>query len=178
MCLLLFGILMSQVYAGVGPPPVINVQPLDRTVQEGDTVSFTVAVTSGTALTYKWYFNGNLFNGGYGQGTQTITITNVHSADAGIYSVQVKNAGGSATSSNAVLTVLRTPLRCNSAGMTTNGFNILFSGPAGSNYVILASTNLKSWTPISTNAAPTGSVTFTDKAATNHSARYYRAMLR
>jgi hypothetical protein len=169
---------MSQVHAGVGPPPVINVQPLDRTVQEGDTVSLTVVVTSGTALTYKWYFNGNLFNGGYGQGTQTITITNIHAASAGLYSVQAKNAGGSVTSSNAVLTVLSAPFRCNSAGMATNGFTLSFSGPAGSNYVILASTNLKNWTPISTNAAPTGSVTFTDKTATNHSARYYRAMLR
>jgi hypothetical protein len=177
MCLLLFGILVSKVYAGVGPPPVIAVQPLDRTVQQGDSASFTVVATSSTLLTYKWYFDGNLLNG-YGQGTPTITFTNAQSANAGVYSVEVKNAGGKVTSSNAVLTVVSAPFKCNSAGMATNGFTLSFSGPAGSNYVILASTNLKNWTPISTNPAPTGSVTFTDKTVTNHSFRFYKAMLR
>jgi hypothetical protein len=177
MCLLLFGILVSKVYAPVGPPPVITVQPLDQTVQKGDSVSFTVVATSSTLITYKWYFNGSLLNG-FGQGSPTITFTNVQTANAGVYSVEVKNAGGKVMSADAVLTVLDAPLQCASAKMGTNGFTILLSGPTGSTYVILASTNLMDWTPISTNAAPTGSVTFTDTTATNHSFRYYKAMVR
>jgi hypothetical protein len=177
MCLLLFGILVSDVYAGVGPPPVINVHPLDQTVQKGDSVSFTVVATSTTAMTYKWYFNGNVFTG-YGQGDPTITVTNVQTANAGVYSVEVKNAGGKVTSSNAVLTVTSAPLQFTSASMATNGFTILLSGPTGLNYVVLASTNLSDWTPISTNAAPTGSVTYTDTTVTNYILRYYKAMVR
>jgi len=176
MCLFLFGILVSKVYAGVGPPPVITVQPLDRTVQKGGSASFTVVAKSITQLTYKWYFNGNVLNG-FGQGTPALTVTNAQTANAGVYSVEVKNAGGKVMSSNAVLKV-NAPLKCASARMATNGFSFLLSGPTGSNYVILASTNLKDWTPISTNTAPTGSVTFTDTTATNHGFRYYKAMVR
>jgi len=161
----------------IGPPPVITVQPLDQTVQKGDTASFTVVATSTTLKTYKWYFNGNVLNG-YGQGSPTITFTNVQTVNAGVYSVEVKNAGGKVMSANAVLTVIDPPLKCTSARMATNGFSFLLSGPTGSNYVILASTNLKNWTPISTNAAPTGSVTFTDTTTTNHGFRYYKAMVR
>lgn len=62
-------------------------------------------------------------------------------------------------------------------GMTANGFKIQLSGLSGSNYVIQASTDLKNWTSVSTNAAPTGSVSYTDAAAMNLPFRYYRAML-
>jgi hypothetical protein len=62
-------------------------------------------------------------------------------------------------------------------GMTTNGFTFQLFGPAGSNYVIQASPDLVNWVPISTNAAPTGSVSFTDTAAKSLSFRYYRAMI-
>lgn len=54
-----------------------------------------------------------------------------------------------------------------SAGMTANGFTIQLSASMGCNYVILASTNLKDWTPISTNVALTGTLEFADSSATN-----------
>jgi len=99
------------------------------------------------------------------------------------YSVEVKNGVGSVTSSNATLVVLTTTVSnvvnivSAGTGMLANGFRIHLSGPSGSNYVIQASTDLKNWTPISTNAAPTGSVSYTDAAATNLLFRYYRAMI-
>ena len=176
MCLLLFGMLVPKVYAPVGPPPVITVQPLDRTVQEGDNVSFTVIASSATLITFKWYFDGKVCNG-FGNGSPTLTISNVQPADAGAYAVEVKNAGGKVMSSNAVLTVRRAPLKCTSAAMATNGFTLSWSGPAGSNFVILTSTNLKDWTPLATNSAPSGSVSFTDPSVTNHPVRLYRARL-
>jgi len=43
--------------------------------------------------------------------------------------------------------------------------------------VVQASTDLKKWIAISTNAAPTGTVSFTDTAATNLAYRYYRAVV-
>jgi hypothetical protein len=62
-------------------------------------------------------------------------------------------------------------------GLTPSGFTFQLSGPAGFTYVIQASTDLVNWVPISTNAAPTGSISFTDTAAKNFAFRYYRAMI-
>ena len=93
------------------------------------------------------------------------------------------NGVGSVASSNATLIVLASTVSnvlnivSSGTGMTANGFQIQLSGPSGSNYVIQASTDLKNWVPISTNAAPTGSVSYTDAAAINLPFRYYRAMV-
>jgi hypothetical protein len=175
MCLFLFGILLSKVYAPPGPPPAITVQPLDQTVQEQGTAVFTVTATSGTTLSYQWYFNDKKI---FHASSSVLAIDDVTMADAGIYYVTVKNTSGTVTSSNAVLTVIRTPLQFTSATMATNGLTILLSGPTDSTYVILASANLKDWTPIATNAAPTGSAKFTDTTVTNRSLRFYKAIVR
>jgi len=112
-----------------------------------------------------------------------LTIHNASPTNAGNYSVQIQNGGGSVTSGTASLTVLTSMvsnvLNIVSAGtgMVANGFKIQLSGPAGSNYVIQASNDLKNWTSISTNAAPAGSVSYTDTAATNLPSRYYRAKI-
>jgi hypothetical protein len=105
-------------------------------------------------------------------------VKNVSDGQAGKYKVLVSNASGSVTSSNAALVVLDAPsLQILPPQMTTNGFRFRLSGPSKSHYVILASTDLRNWTPISTNAAPSGTVDFTDTSATNQSFRYYKAML-
>ena len=52
-----------------------------------------------------------------------------------------------------------------------------FMGVAGSNYVLQASTNLSSWTPISTNTAGINSFNFFDPHAANFPDRYYRVLL-
>ena len=88
----------------------------------------------------------------------------------------VANSWGSVTSAEATLTVI--PPSFGSAGMTPHGFTLQLSVPAGQTYVILASTNLQDWTPIYTNvSALTGSIVFTDPAATNCDKRFYRAMV-
>src|SRR6266581_631913 len=40
-------------------PPVITAQPQSQTVTQGVNATFSVAVSSGTFLTYQWRFNGN-----------------------------------------------------------------------------------------------------------------------
>jgi hypothetical protein len=70
--------------------------------------------------------------------------------------------------------------------VTTNGgfgfankqFQFSLTGPAGSNVVISASTNLQNWLPLATNPLGSGSLTFTDTLATNFPSRYYRATLK
>jgi Concanavalin A-like lectin/glucanases superfamily/Immunoglobulin domain/Immunoglobulin I-set domain/Cohesin domain len=82
-------------------PPAITTQPASQTVWAGTNVTFTVAATGSTPLSYQWYFNTNTLLAG--ATNATLTLTNVQASQAGVYSVTVVNTNGSATSSNAVL---------------------------------------------------------------------------
>jgi hypothetical protein len=62
-------------------------------------------------------------------------------------------------------------------GMTPTGFTLQVSAPVGSTFVILASTDLRDWTPIHTNVTLNASVLITDATAMNFSQRFYRAVL-
>ena len=174
---LLLCALLSKSYAQIGPPPVITVEPLDQIVLLGGTAVFTVVAVSLTPMTYQWRCNGTNIPGAIGA---TYTRLNVQLGDAGNYRVRISNASGSTYSSNALLTVTTrttTPLQFVSASMASDGFRCQLSGPAGSNYVILVSTNLRDWTPIATNAAPNGTLEFLDPGATARDRRFYRALL-
>jgi hypothetical protein len=72
-------------------------------------------------------------------------------------------------------TALTTPLIFVSEGKATNGFEFQLVGPAPAVYTILASTDQKDWTPISTNVALTGVVKFTDTATNGF--RFYQGMV-
>ena len=86
-------------------PPSISSQPAGLTVTNGGSAVFNVLAT-GTALTYKWRFNGgNLFN----QTNTSLTLNNAAPANEGGYSVIVTNSAGSITSAVATLTVLVPP---------------------------------------------------------------------
>ena len=189
VCVVSSGLLAINSY-GQLLPPIITIPPLGETVQNGGTAVFSTTVVSLTTPSFTWLFNGQPISAGTHfsvvslplLGTSTLTISNVVPADAGKYSVSVNN-GLTATSISATLVVQTNPIpnvvTIVSAGMdmTAGGFKLQLSGPAGSNYVIQASTDLKSWIPIYTNAAPTGSVTCTDAAAINLPFRYYRAKI-
>jgi autotransporter-associated beta strand protein len=69
------------------------------------------------------------------------------------------------------------PLSFISQGFLTNHqFQMGFSGVTGSNYVLLASTNFSTWTPISTNTAATNVFNLLDPKATNFPYRFYRVL--
>jgi hypothetical protein len=56
-------------------------------------------------------------------------------------------------------------------------FTFLLSGPAGRNYVLLVSTNLSNWSPVSTSTIPvSGSINLTN-AIGGYNRRFYRAYL-
>src|SRR5262249_16258885 len=64
-----------------------------------------------------------------------------------------------------------------SIGLISGQFYFTLFGPAGSNAVIFAGTNLQTWAPLVTNPLTSGSLNFTDTLATNCTRRFYRALL-
>ncbi len=82
--------------------PVILSQPRNTNTLVGGSVNFTVVAGGSQPLSYQWRFNGTNIAGATGTG---LVLTNVQLAQAGVYSVLVTNALGSALSSNASLTV-------------------------------------------------------------------------
>ena len=87
----------------VAEPPTIDTQPVGQTVLEGGSAQFGVVAAGTKPLTYQWRFNSGDLGGQTGS---TLTRANVTLADAGDYSVIVKNTAGEAVSANATLTVV------------------------------------------------------------------------
>ncbi|MBE0544962.1 MAG: immunoglobulin domain-containing protein [Verrucomicrobia bacterium] len=83
-------------------PPIIASHPADQTVTVGGAVTFNVTASGTLPLSYQWRRNSTDLEGATGS---SLTLANVQMADAGSYSVVVTNAVGTATSSNATLTV-------------------------------------------------------------------------
>src|SRR5882724_4257720 len=176
MCLISGSLLPMQVQA-LGLPPTINVQPLDQTVTNMGSVTFSVTVDASLSLTtyYQWQFNGVDLKTPGSSGTKLLTLLNPvisytqpnnTSNNAGSYSVKLTSTlGASRTSSNAVLKVVSTPVAFSSAKPGTNGFQLHVTGITGVNFVIYASSNLVNWVPIYTNTSLIGSADYTDTAA-------------
>jgi hypothetical protein len=191
VCFAFIGFLVPKCEAQLGTPPVIAVQPLGLSVLNGGTASISVTAVSLTSMEFTWCFNGKEISNPKVVnavvplvGTvSTLTITNISSTNQGNYSVKIQNGVGEVTSSNAVVVVLASTVTgvlnivSSGTGMTTNGFKLNLSAPSGSNCVIEASTDLKNWTPISTNTAAGGTCSYTDTAAVGMAFRYYRARL-
>jgi sugar lactone lactonase YvrE len=89
-------------------PLSITTQPADQSKIVGDNVTFTVAATSTTTLSYQWQKrpSGGSFADLNGETAASLALTNVQLADSGdSYRVIVTNAAGPVTSSIATLTV-------------------------------------------------------------------------
>ena len=83
--------------------PAITTPPASQTVEAGKTATFTVTATGGETLAYQWKKNGTDVSGAT---ASTYTTPATSSADNGAkYSVAVSNSAGTATSSDATLTV-------------------------------------------------------------------------
>ncbi len=156
--------------------PVIVAQPTNQVVFAGTTAQFTMNATSSIPISYQWYFNRTnpIFSP---SAFATLSLPNVTTQAAGLYSVLVANSLGSATSSVASLTVV-TPLVTSVNRNTNKNVTLNFVGLPSSTNRVWASTNLASqaaWQVLSTNIADTNGLWhFIDTNAIGYPARFYR----
>ena len=83
--------------------PIISNQPISRSVPAGTNVSFSVTASGLAALSYQWRFNQS---GIFAKTNNSLSLTNVQSANAGDFDVVITNNYGAITSSIATLTVV------------------------------------------------------------------------
>ena len=187
-CAAFFAFWTAKCEAQLGTPPIIAVQPVGISVPKGGTIVISATAVSPTPMTFSWNLNGHHLSDSWISNyvdvlTGTVTtliIKNASAGNNGTYSMTVTNAVGSVTTSNVSVVVIGTvtPITLNVVSNSlANGFGLQLSGPQGSNFVIEASSDLNNWSPIYTNKAPQGTISYTDTAATNYPSRFYRARL-
>jgi hypothetical protein len=185
-------------------PPTITTPPASVALNPGATANLSAVVAGTAPFTYQWLKNGlPLTDGGKISGslTSALTIVNVTSNDAGIYSLAVTNAAGGIVSAGASLSVV--PANGGGGGggdggndnlrksnvtarpvtisitqilrATSGTVTLDCSGANGSNYIMQASADLRNWSAISTNTADAaGQWQVNDPAAAEQPIRFYR----
>jgi hypothetical protein len=164
-------------------PPVITQQPVPyRVLPAGVNTSFGVAASGVGPFGYQWFKNDAPMTG---RTQSTLTLTNLTRRDSATYFVKVSNAGGSTTSSNAVLKVL-VPQRLSGIRVKADGSMELLSGDADGGLLLpqdlpafeaQGSTNLVDWETLPGALTLTnGVLVVRDPAATNFPARFYRVI--
>ncbi|MCX6928212.1 MAG: immunoglobulin domain-containing protein, partial [Verrucomicrobia bacterium] len=108
----------------VATPPSILVQPANQMAILGSNVIFSVTSAGTPPLSYQWSWAGSALDGAT---NASLTLTNVQFSQAGNYSVVITNAGGSASSSNATLSVNFPPAVVRVASVTnaTSGATVI-----------------------------------------------------
>jgi hypothetical protein len=106
---------------GPVPPPVITFPPTNQTVTVGSPVTLAVSAIGGNPLAFQWRLAGTNLPAAT---SRTLAIAAAGNTDAGNYTVVVSNAGGSVTSSVAVLTVISAPIITVQPVSRTNNQNL------------------------------------------------------
>ena len=83
-------------------PPMITEHPASQTVNPGTQVTFTVTAIGSNPRSYQWRKGGVNITG---EAQANLVLSDVQEDDEGTYDCIIRNAGGSATSNGALLTV-------------------------------------------------------------------------
>jgi hypothetical protein len=156
----------------VNTAPFITSPPRGRTVGTGESITLFVTATGNPTPTYQWRLNGAAVAGATASSYQ---IANFQAVHEGTYRVVVSNSVGSVTSASAIL-ALNSPPRFSSAMMTNGSFRMTFIGVTNVPYILKFSTNLTSWSPISTNSSTNGFLTLLDTNISSSPLRFYQVI--
>jgi hypothetical protein len=142
----------------------ITCQPVNTTVATGGTATLSVAA-EGYPLLYQWFFNGNIIPGATGS---TLTLRNVSSTNAGLYTVVVSNGFGSSTSQSVSLSLVDLKMFA----------GVVVDGPTGAQYSIQSTPSLESssWTTLATVTLGAHPYIFIDYNSPFASKQFYRAV--
>ena len=150
-------------------PPAILTHPSDQAASQGADATFTVTATGTAPLTYQWRFNTSILSEAT---ASAYTRSNVQPANTGSYSVVVSNSAGTATSSNATLSLI-----VPAPTLVMQSPQVLqWQGLSNLVYKVQARTNLQetNWFTVGTASAPGTSVSFTNPADAPQ--RFYRVI--
>ena len=151
--------------------PKITKQVASTGALLGKTVTLGVTVSGQAPFKYQWRFNGKILPKATGA---TLTLRGLKASNAGAYSVQVSNNAGATNSATAQVTVFTNtaPIISNAVKTVNGQFGFQVDGVPGAQYVVQATSDLKTWTSIQTNTAP---FSFTDSNSASFNQRYYRS---
>jgi hypothetical protein len=144
--------------------PTITTQPANVTVNSGTRATLKVAA-SGTSIVYQWYRNGTAIAGATGA---AYTVPVASGADAGTYTVTVKNTAGSITSAGASLSVNVLATGINTAAVV-NAANA-FLATLSTDQKTVATSNMSS-TTVLFDYAPGNAVQWTNLPGDRHGLR-------
>ncbi len=154
-------------------PPRIISQPQTQTVLRGATLTLEV-LADGSALSYQWRLNGLNIEGA---NASTLSLQDLQTFQAGVYSVLVSNAVGTVLSAPASLTVMVPPsvMEIVSSTMATNQlFHLTLNTDPGFGYSLDVSSDLVQWQPLANLGPDGGLFEFIDFNSTNFWNRFYR----
>ncbi len=109
--------------------PWFAVQPVSRLVASGTTVKLAAIATGVQPMSYQWRCNGTNVPGATGA---VLALPEVQIVSAGTYSVVVSNTLGTATSANAILTVIAPPT------ITANPQSLLINQGSNATFTVTA----------------------------------------
>ena len=139
-------------------------------VLAGQTKTSAIRATGQATLKYQWKYNGTNLPLAV---SSLLTLRNVTTNQAGIYSVTVTDGNGS-TNSIAALTVYATAAGALApASHCSRPVHFDRYGVPGYRYIVQASTDIVNWVPVQTNTAP---FTFVDTNASRFGQRFYRSV--
>src|SRR5258706_3775429 len=148
----------------------------------GTNVYFSALADGIAPSTYQWYKNGTNLPSAT---DPVLTLTNIHRADAGTYSIVVTNPNGAVTN-DIHLRVLVPQLLSASFEQATQTFSVSFGDPDGASlaaeditsFVIETSADLVDWTPtdlpLSTNSS--GGLSFQLPISSDPGSGFYRVL--
>lgn len=158
--------------------PTITGQPVNVTTNAYATVRFSVGVSGGSPLGYRWWFSGTNFPVGT---ANPLVLNSVTSNNIGNYFVVVSNNLGAVTSQVASLTVVYssalTPAQLwllSHSGVS--GDALMIALEAGKNYRVQSTTNLQVWVDLTNFLSSSTLMAFTNSLSTNSASMFYRVV--